>query len=181
MNASAASRASKDKDRISKHRGASLRRSAARLAAVQALYQIEMSGTAPEVVLDEFLDHRLKEEVDGVRLDSADRRMLRELVAGVAAAAPTLDDMLSAVLEDGWPVERLETLLRLLLRAGAYELSERRDIPPRVVIAEYVDLADAFFGGKEPGMVNGVLDRLARSLRPEAFAPGDAPAGHDPV
>lgn len=157
------------------------RRSAARLAAVQALYQIEMSGTAPEVVLDEFLDHRLQEEVDGVRLDSADRRMLRELVAGVAAAASTLDDMLSAVLDADWPIERLETLLRLLLRAGAYELSERHDIPPRVVIAEYVDLADAFFGGKEPGLVNGVLDRLARSLRPEAFAPGAGRDGHDPA
>ena len=145
---------------------------------MQALYQIELSGAAPDVVLDEFLDHRLKEEVDGVRLDGADRVMLRDLVAGIAKEANTLDDMLSAVLEDDWPVERLETLLRLVLRAGAYELSERRDVPPRVVIAEYVDLADAFFGGKEPGMVNGVLDRLARSLRPEAFVAGGAPAGH---
>jgi len=153
-----------------KSQGSGLRRSAARLAAVQALYQIEMTGQASETVIEEFLDLRLKEEVDGVRLDSADRRMLQDLVTGVAREANTLDDMLSAVLEDGWPVERLETLLRLVLRAGAYELSERLDIPPRVVIAEYVDLADAFFGGKEPGLVNGVLDRLARSLRPEALA-----------
>jgi N utilization substance protein B len=72
----------------------------------------------------------------------------------------------------------LEILLRLVLRAGAYELSERRDVPPRVVIAEYVDLADAFFGGKEPGLVNGVLDRLARSLRPEAFGAEGSSAGH---
>ena len=151
-------------------RSSGLRRSAARLAAVQALYQIEMSGTATETVIGEFLDHRLKEEVDGVRLDDADRRMLRELVAGIAREAAMLDDMLSAVLEDDWPVERLETLLRLVLRAGAFELCERPDIPPRVVITEYVDLAAAFFGGKEPGMVNGVLDRLARSLRPEVFA-----------
>lgn len=157
-----------------KSQGSGLRRSAARLAAVQALYQIEMTGQASETVIDEFLDHRLKEEVDGVRLDGADRKMLRDLVIGVAREASTLDDMLSAVLEDGWPVERLETLLRLVLRAGAYELSERLDIPPRVVIAEYVDLADAFFGGKEPGLVNGVLDRLARSLRPEALAAGGA-------
>ncbi len=156
--------------RTGKPQRSGLRRSAARLAAVQALYQIEMTGMATETVIDEFLDHRLKEEVDGVRLDGADRRMLRDLVIGIAREAVALDDMLSAVLEDGWPVERLETLLRLVLRAGAYELAERRDIPPRVVIAEYVDLADAFFGGKEPGMVNGVLDRLARSLRPEAFA-----------
>jgi N utilization substance protein B len=162
----------------SKDRASGQRRSAARLAAVQALYQIELSGTAPEVVLNEFLDHRLKEEVDGLRLDGADRRMLSDLVAGIAKEAHALDDMLSAVLEDDWPVERLETLLRLVLRAGAYELSERRDVPPRVVIAEYVDLADAFFGGKEPGMVNGVLDRLARSLRPEAFGAEGSSAGH---
>lgn len=159
--------------RTGKAQGTGVRRSAARLAAVQALYQIEMTGAATETVIDEFLAHRLKEEVDGVRLEGADRRLLRELVAGIASEATTLDDMLSAVLEEGWPVERLETLLRIVLRAGVYELSERRDIPPRVVIAEYVDLADAFFGGKEPGLVNGVLDRLARSLRPEAFATAD--------
>ncbi len=159
--------------RSGKPQGAGQRRSTARLAAVQALYQIEMTGMATEAVIGEFLDHRLKEEVDGVRLDGADRRMLRDLIAGVTLEATALDDMLSAVLEEGWPVERLETLLRLVLRAGAYELSERPDVPPRVVIAEYVDLADAFFGGKEPGLVNGVLDRLARSLRPEAFATAD--------
>ena len=160
--------------RTGKAQGAGQRRSTARLAAVQALYQIEMTGAATETVIGEFLDHRLKEEVDGVRLEGADRRMLRDLIAGVALEATALDDMLSAVLEEDWPVERLETLLRLVLRAGAYELSERPDVPPRVVITEYVDLADAFFGGKETGLVNGVLDRLARSLRPEAFAA----AGH---
>lgn len=160
--------------RTGKPQGAGQRRSTARLAAVQALYQIEMTGMATEAVIGEFLDHRLKEEVDGVRLEGADRRMLRDLIAGVALEATALDDMLSAVLEEDWPVERLETLLRLVLRAGAYELSERPDVPPRVVITEYVDLADAFFGGKETGLVNGVLDRLARSLRPEAFAA----AGH---
>ncbi|HEX9792284.1 MAG TPA: transcription antitermination factor NusB, partial [Kiloniellales bacterium] len=83
----------------SKDRASGQRRSAARLAAVQALYQIELSGTAPEVVLNEFLDHRLKEEVDGLRLDGADRRMLSDLVAGIAKEAHALDDMLSAVLE----------------------------------------------------------------------------------
>ena len=161
--------------------GGGRRRSAARLAAVQALYQIELSGAAADAVLSEFLDHRLREEVDGVRLAEADRRLLRDLVAGVSAQVQALDDMLAAVLEEGWPVERLETLLRLVLRAGAYELSERPDIPVRVTIAEYVDLADAFFGGKEPGMVNGVLDRLARMLRPDEFAGSGAAAGRGPV
>jgi N utilization substance protein B len=95
----------------------------------------------------------------------------------VAAERDALDDMLSAVLDEDWPVERLETLLRIVMRAGVYELSRRPEVPARVVITEYVDLAGAFFGGKEPGLVNGVLDRLARELHPEAFdAQGAAPA-----
>ncbi len=77
--------------------------------------------------------------------------------------------MLAAVLDEDWPVERLETLLLILLRVGALELSRRPEAPVRVVVSEYVDLAGAFFGGKEPGLVNGVLDKLARALRPEAF------------
>ncbi|MFQ5774345.1 MAG: transcription antitermination factor NusB [Kiloniellaceae bacterium] len=156
------------------------KRSAARLAAAQALYQIEMTGAAADRVLREFLDLRLTEEVDGVCLAGADRGMLADLVRGVAGEPGELDDMLSAVLDEDWPVERLETLLRVVLRAGAYELTERRDIPARVIISEYVDLADAFFGGKEPGLVNGVLDRLAHALRPEEFdaeAPTPARSG----
>ncbi len=155
------------------HRAASgLRRSAARLAAVQALYQVEMSDTSAEAVLSEFLNHRLEEELDGLRLAAADKALFGELVRGVAAEGGELDDMLAAVLDEGWTVERLETLLRIVLRAGAYELSRRPGVPARVVVSEYVDLSDAFFGGKEPGMVNGVLDSLARSLRPEEFAGG---------
>ena len=153
------------------HRAASgLRRSAARLAAVQALYQVEMSDIAPEAVLSEFLDHRLGEELDGQRLAAADKALFGELVRGVAGEDGELDDMLAAVLDEGWPVERLENLLRIVLRAGVYELSRRPEVPGRVIVSEYVDLSDAFFGGKEPGLVNGVLDRLARTLRPEEFA-----------
>lgn len=158
-------------------RGAgSFKRSAARLAAAQALYQIDMTGAPAEEVLREFLELRLKEEVDGLRLAGADRRMLAALVRGVSAAREELDDMLAAVLDEDWPVERLEKLLRVVLRAGAYELAERRDIPARVIISGYVDVAGAFFGGKEPGLANGVLDRLARALRPEEFEP--VPAAH---
>lgn len=152
------------------------KRSAARLAAVQALYQVAMTGAPAETVLAEFLEHRMAEDMDGLHVAAADRRLLADLVTGVAAEAEELDDMLTAVLDENWPVERLETLLRVVLRAGAYEVAGRRDVPARVVISEYVDLADAFFGGKEPGLVNGVLDRLARSLRPEEFeAEGSAP------
>jgi len=173
MPASAATRATGASGRGGQ-RGA--QRSAARLAAVQALYQVAMTGAPAEKVLAEFLEHRMAEDLDGLRLAVPDRRLLADLVTGVAAEAEELDDMLAAVLDENWPVERLETLLRVVLRAGAYEVAGRRDVPARVVISEYVDLADAFFGGKEPGLVNGVLDRLARSLRPEEFeAEGPAP------
>ncbi len=145
------------------------KQSAARLAAVQALYQAELTGAPVEAVLAEFLALRLGEEIDGVSLAGADRGLLDLLVRGVGKERDELDDMLAAVLDENWPVERLETLLRILLRVGALELSRRPEAPVRVVVSEYVDLAGAFFGGKEPGLVNGVLDRLARALRPEAF------------
>jgi N utilization substance protein B len=149
------------------------RQSAARLAAVQALYQAELTAAPVEAVLAEFLALRLDEELDGVSLANADRGLLELLVRGVGKERDELDDMLAAVLDEDWPVERLETLLQILLRVGALELSRRPETPVRVVVSEYVDLAGAFFGGKEPGLVNGVLDRLARALRPEAFeAPG---------
>jgi N utilization substance protein B len=145
------------------------KQSTARLAAVQALYQAELTGAPVEAVLAEFLALRLGEEIDGVSLAGADRGLLELLVRGVGKERDELDDMLAAVLDEDWPVERLETLLRILLRVGALELSRRPEAPVRVVVSEYVDLAGAFFGGKEPGLVNGVLDKLARALRPEAF------------
>jgi N utilization substance protein B len=141
----------------------------ARLAAVQALYQIEMTGAAAEDVLLEFLQHRLGQDNEEVRLEAADRELFCELVRGAAAERDDLDDMLAAVLDEDWPVERLETLLCALLRAGAYEISARLDTPARAIIKEYLAVADAFFGAKEPAMVNGVLDRLARTLRTEEF------------
>lgn len=157
---------------------AARQRSSARLAAVQALYQMELGGSTPDQVLREFLEVRLKEDVDGFSLAEADRRLFAELVRGVAAEAQDLDDMLAAVLDEDWPVSRLEPLLLALLRAGAYELSARPGVPARVVISEYLAVADAFFSGKEPALVNGVLDRIARALRPEEFAPREAdPSG----
>ena len=159
-------------------------RSAARLAAVQALYQVEIGEIRPEVAILDFLSNRVEEDLDGISLAGLDQSLFAELVRKVHADREPLDDMLSAVLAEDWPVERLDSVLRIILRAGAYELSDRPETPARTAISEYVDLAHAFFGGKEPGMANGVLDRLARSLRPEDFGdestddgPGDLAGG----
>jgi N utilization substance protein B len=145
------------------------RRRAARLGAVQALYQIEIGGAAAEVVRGEFLEQRLDEEIEGLSLGAADRDFFDGLVMGVSGETENLDNMLTAVLAEDWPVERLEILLKMILRAGAYELGHWQDVPAPVVISQYVDLAHAFYDGKQPSMANGVLDRLARLLRPEEF------------
>ena len=148
-------------------------RTAARLAAVQALYQLKMTGEGVEAVIDDFMTHRLAgpdRDPEVPELDKADRDFFRDLVEGVARQADTLDDMLTAVLAEDWPVERLESVLGLILRAGAFELGHRPEVPPRVVVSQYVDLAHAFLDDKQTAMVNGVLDRLARHLRPEEFA-----------
>jgi N utilization substance protein B len=142
-------------------------RRAARLAAVQALYQMELGGSNADQVIAEFDRHRLGKEIDGVVMGEADRKLFADLVRGVAVGVSDLDSMIAACLNEDWKVERLEAVLRAILRAAAYELSERHDVPPRVVITEYVDLTDAFFSGKEPGLVNGVLDCVARAIRPE--------------
>lgn len=148
-------------------------RTAARLAAVQALYQMKITGEDAPAVIDDFLTHRLAgqgPEGEAVRLDAADREFFSELVAGVARESGDLDDMLTAVLAEAWPVERLESLLRLILACGAYELGHRPEIPARVAVSQYVDLAHAFLDDKQTAMTNGVLDRLARHMRPEEFA-----------
>ena len=147
--------------------GAARRRSMARLAAVQALYQLELNpGRGADAVVGEFVHHRLGREIDGEIYGEADEALFADVVRGVAADRERLDETLSAALSDEWPLTRIETLLRLILEAGAYELVHRPDIPPRVTISEYVAIAYAFFEGREPGLANGVLDRLARALRP---------------
>jgi N utilization substance protein B len=146
--------------------GGSRKRSVARLAAVQALYQIDLSGAKPDTVVAEFLRHRLGREIDGDNYGEADTALFADIVAGTAARQADLDRAISGVLTPDWPLERLETVLRAVLRAGANELQARSDVPVRVAISEYIDIAHAFFAGKEPGLVNGVLDRLAHVLRP---------------
>jgi len=153
-------------------RAAGSSRSTARLAAVQALYQIALSGGEPEQVIAEFTAHRLGEGIDGVKLIRADAGLFADIVRGVMRSMGDLDDMIAAVLVEDWTIERLESLLACILRAGAHELADRPDVPARVVISEYVDLADAFYGEKETGLVNGVLDRLARELRPRELERG---------
>jgi len=140
-------------------------RSAARLAAVQALYQMELTGAAPGAVVPEFLRHRLGAELEGQTLAPADETLFAEIVRGVAGARDELDRMIVSALSEDWTLGRLEVVLRAILRAGTFELAHRPDLPPKVTISEYVAVADAFYAGKEPGLVNGVLDRLARDLR----------------
>ena len=142
----------------------------ARLAAVQALYQMEISGQRPEAVVVEFLRHRRHEALEGVDLSTLDPDMFRDLVIAVSREAEALDDMLSAVLAEDWPVERLELLVKIILRLGAYELGFRPEIPVGVVINECVDLTHAYFSGKQPGLVNGVLDRLSSALHEDEQA-----------
>jgi N utilization substance protein B len=152
--------------------GGTRKRSVARLAAVQALYQIDLSGARPQNVIAEFQRHRLGHEIDGEHYGEADPALFADIVTGTAERQADLDRAISAVLTPDWPLERLETVLRAILRAGAYELLARPDVPARVSISEYLDIAHAFFAGKEPGLVNGVLDRLAHVLRPADFAEG---------
>ena len=153
-------------DGASRQGGAGRRRSIARLAAVQALYQLELNpGRGAEAVVGEFVHHRLGREIDGEVYGEADEALFADIVRGVAADRERLDETVSAVLSDEWPLGRIETLLRLMLEAGAYELVHRADIPPRVTISEYVAIAYAFFDGREPGLANGVLNRLAHTLR----------------
>lgn len=153
----------------SQHSG-NRRRSVARLAAVQALYQLSHNpGLDPVSVVGEFIHHRLGREIDGEQYGEADEKLFADLVRGVERHRERLDETLSAALNEEWPLSRLETILRLILEAGAYELAHRPDIPPRVTLDEYVTIAHAFFDGKEPVLANGVLNRLARALRPAEF------------
>jgi len=145
------------------------RRGAARLAAVQALYQMDIAGTPLNDIFAEFQSHWIGQEVDGSQYLPAEAAFFRSLVQGVLDDQRTLDPMLDKALQGGWPLKRVESLLRAVLRAGAYELSSRSDVPARVVVSEYVDVAHAFLDGDETGMVNAVLDQLARQLRAGEF------------
>ncbi|WP_020178906.1 transcription antitermination factor NusB [Methylopila sp. M107] len=147
-------------------------RSAARLAAVQALYQMDVSGAALPDTLAQFESHWLGKVVDGDEYKPADAAFFRDLVSGVLKQQRALDPQIDKTLQGGWPLKRVEAIMRAIFRAGAYELGKRRDVPVRVIISEYVDVAHAFFDKEEAGMVNAVLDALARDLRAEDLAKG---------
>jgi transcription antitermination protein NusB len=152
--------------RVGRLRTGGRRRTVARLAAVQALYQLELNpALEPDAAVREFARYRFDQEIDGGQLAEADPAFFAEIVRGVAAERERLDADISGVLVADWPLSRLDAVLRAILRAGAWELAQRPDVPPRVSISEYIAIAHAFFAGKEPGLANGVLDRLGRSWR----------------
>jgi N utilization substance protein B len=148
------------------------RRGAARLAAVQALYQMDLASTPLNEIMAEFEVHWLGREVEGDEYLPAEAAHFRDIVGGVVADQRRLDPMIDAALSKGWPLKRIETVLRAILRAGAYELDRKPDVPARVVVSEYVDVAQAFVDEDETGMINAVLDQLARQLRAGEFAAG---------
>ena len=140
-------------------------RAAARLAAVQALYQHEMEATALPRLLDEFHQHRLGMEIDDETYAQAEAAFFDDIVKGTLARRDEIDTLLSGKLAEGWKLERLDKTMLQVLRAGAYELIARADVPTGSVISEYVDVAHAFFDPREAKFVNGVLDAVARVVR----------------
>jgi len=140
-------------------------RSAARLAAVQALYQIDMEGTPLASLLDEFHRHRLGAEIEGDQYAQAEVAFFDDVVKGVDARRDEIDELLSGKLAEGWRLERLDKTMLQILRAGAWELLARADIPTATVFSEYVDVAHAFCEAREAKFVNGVLDAVAKAVR----------------
>ena len=150
------------------HAEARLARSAARLAAVQALYQIELTGTGWQIVRREFEDHRLGAEIEGVQYRKADIDLYRDLLEGVVNRQVAIDQLTDRALVEKWPLGRIDATLRAVFRAAGYELIARPDIPPKVSIGEYVDVTKAFFSaGREAKFVNAVLDHMAHEVRGE--------------
>ena len=143
-------------------------RSAARLAAVQALYQQDMEGTPLARLLKEFHDHRLGATIEDATYHEAERSFFDDIVGGVDARREEIDQAIASRLAEGWSLERLDRPMRALLRAGAYELIARDDVPTASVITEYVDVAHAFYDKREAGFVNGLLDAIAKGCRPAA-------------
>jgi N utilization substance protein B len=145
------------------------RRGAARLAAVQALYQMDIASTGVNDILAEFESHWIGREVEGAQYLPAEAAFFRDVVLGVVREQREIDPVIDKVLAAGWPLKRIETILRAVLRAGAYELGHRGDVPARVIVSEYVGVANAFVDKDETGMINAVLDQIARQFRASEF------------
>jgi N utilization substance protein B len=148
------------------------RRGAARLAAVQALYQMDIAGTGVNDILAQFESHWIGREVEGEQYLPAEAAFFRDVVGGVLREQRALDPLIDEILSQGWPLKRIEAILRSVLRAGAWELEQRTDIPARVIVSEYVDVAHAFVDKTETGMVNAVLDQIGRQFRADEFTRG---------
>jgi len=140
-------------------------RGAARLAAVQALYQMDIGGAGVLEIVAEYEAHRLGQELDGDTYLKADPSWFRSIVSGVVRDQRLLDPMIGSALQDDWALSRLDSTVRAILRAGTFELRERKDVPVAVIVTEYVEIAKAFFEDEEPKLVNAVLDRIARQVR----------------
>ena len=144
----------------------SISRSAARLAAVQALYQQEMEGTEPARLIHEFHHHRLGATIEGDTYVEAEHSFFDDLVSGTLDRREEIDGLISGRLAEGWSLERLDKPMKAILRVGAYELIARPDVPTATVISDYVDVADAFYDPREKGCVTGLLDAIAKAARP---------------
>ena len=140
-------------------------RHAARLAAVQAIYQMELTGADAETVTSEFVEHRFGPEVSG----HPDEDFFGDIVRGVPHHQVEIDRSIVRCLASGWRLSRVDSILRAILRAAAFEVVARKDVPARVILDEYVEISHAFFGGDEPAFVNAALDKLARRKRPTEF------------
>lgn len=151
-------------------------RSVSRLAAVQALYQMDMAGTDLTDVIEEFVESRLTQEpdpegADANGLEGADATFFADILRGVVRRQRDIDPMIDEQLATGWRLVRVDSILRAILRGGVFELMERNDVPARVVINEYINVAHAFFNEEEPKVVNGMLDKIAHVLRAKEFEP----------
>ena len=155
------------------------RYSTARLVAIQALYSMDMTGTTPAQALDEYNDRRQNAaDADGEpSLAKPDKDLIVQLVHGTAAEMAAVDELIGSALSGEWTIDRIEAILRAILRVGVWELKSRPNTPARVAISEYVDIARAFYAGTEPNLVNAVMDRMARTLRPQDFENGNGRAG----
>ncbi len=146
-------------------------RSAARLGAVQALYQLDIGGVDLGETLAQFSSRVGGSNFDNGEIGEADFKFLRDIVEGVVREQKLLDPSVDKILDKDWPLHRLDATVRAILRAGTFEIFFKDNVPARVAISEYVDIATAFFdGGDEPGFVNGVLNAIARQRRPDEFA-----------
>jgi N utilization substance protein B len=141
-------------------------RSAARLAAVQALYQHDMEGTAPARLITEFHHHRLGATIEGATYANAEQSFFDDLVSGTTDRLAEIDELIGDKLAEGWTLPRLDKPMKAILRVGAYELLARADVPVATVINEYLDVAEAFYDQREKGFVNGLLDAIAKVARP---------------